>query len=84
MAKRKRSSKRPQPRHKPKRSSSQFDKRQRLETPNPQRQKTKRAKVPLVGSLAAIVSSMAGLLDARMAFRLSIIMAGPRGYPDVG
>lgn len=76
MANRKHSSKRPQPRHKQKRCASQFDKRQRLKTANPLRQKTQRAKVPLVGSLAAIASSMAGLLDGRMAFRLSIIMAG--------
>jgi hypothetical protein len=76
MAKRKRSSKRRQARHKRKGNSSQFDKRKRLDTVNPRRKKTSRAKVPLVGALAATVSSMAGMLDARMTFRLSIIMAG--------
>jgi DDE superfamily endonuclease len=76
MAKRKRSSRRPQARHKPKQSTSQFDKRQRLNTANPQRRKTQQAKVPLVGSLATMAASMAGMLDARIAFRLSIIMAG--------
>ena len=32
--------------------------------------------MPLVGWLAGMGSSMAGMLDARMAFRLSIMMAG--------
>jgi hypothetical protein len=76
MAKRKQSSKHRQARHKRQGKSSQFDKRQRLDTVNPRRKKTSRAKVPLVGALAATVSSMAGMLDARMAFRLSIVMAG--------
>ena len=76
MAKRKRSPKRPQPRHKEARQASQFDKRGRLGTPNAERRKTCQAKVPLVGSLARIVASMACVLDKRIAFRLSIIMAG--------
>src|SRR3990167_196713 len=76
MAKRKQSSKRRQARHKRQGKSSQFDKRQRLNTVNPHRKKTSRAKVPLVGALAATVSSMSRLLDPRMAFRLSIVMAG--------
>ena len=76
MAKRKKQSKRPQAQHKPTSRSSQHDKRKRLDTPNPQRKKTVKAKVPLTGSLAVLVTSMAGMLDARMAFRLSIIMAG--------
>ena len=76
MAKRKRSSKRRQARHKRKGNSSQFDRRHRLNTRNPRRKKTSRAKVPLVGALAATVSSMSRLLDSRMAFRLSIVMAG--------
>jgi hypothetical protein len=76
MAKRKRSSKRRQARHKRQGKASQFDKRQRLDTANPRRKKTSRAKVPLVGTLAATVSSMSRLLDSRMAFRLSIVMAG--------
>ena len=35
-----------------------------------------KAKVPLTGQMAGLVTSMAGMLDARMAFRLSIFMAG--------
>jgi len=76
MAKRKRSSRRPQARHKRKGSPSRFDKRERLNNPNPARRRTDRAKVPLVGFLATMASSMAGMLDARTAFRLSIVMAG--------
>ena len=76
MAKRKKESKRPQAQHKAKSSPSQHDKRKRLDTRNPQRKKTVRAKVPLTGMMAGLVASMAGMLDARMAFRLSIMMAG--------
>ena len=76
MAKGKKSSKRPQAKHKPKSRSSQHDKRKRLDTPNPRRKKTVKAKVPLTGKMADLVTSMTGMLDARMAFRLSIIMAG--------
>ena len=76
MAKGKKSSKRPQAKHKPQSRSSQHDKRKRLDTPNPQRKKTVKAKVPLTGKMAVLVTSMTGMLDARMAFRLSIIMAG--------
>ena len=76
MAKRKDSSKRPQAKHKPKSRSSQHDKRKRLGTPNPRRKKTVKAKVPLTGKMAVLIKSMASMLDARMAFRLSIIMAG--------
>ena len=76
MAKRKEQSKRPQAKHKPKSRPSQHDKRKRLDTPNPRRKKTVKAKVPLTGMMAGLVASMASMLDARMAFRLSIIMAG--------
>ncbi|MBM4001292.1 MAG: hypothetical protein FJ297_17455 [Planctomycetes bacterium] len=76
MAKRKENSRRPQPRHKRKLGPSQFDKRRRLATPNPNRKKTVRARVPLIGGLAAMAASMGALLDARMGFRLAIIMAG--------
>ena len=76
MAKGKKPSRRPQAQHKPKSRSSQHDKRKRLHTPNPQRKKTLKAKVPLTGTMAGLVTSMAGMLDARMAFRLSIIMGG--------
>ncbi|MEJ7591283.1 MAG: transposase [Planctomycetaceae bacterium] len=76
MAKGKKQSKRPQAQHKPTSRSSQHDKRKRLDTPNPQRKKTSKAKVPLTGAMANLVKTMASMLDARMAFRLSIIMAG--------
>jgi hypothetical protein len=76
MAKRKKSSKRPQPQHKRKLGPSRFDKRQRLNTRNPGRRSTARAKVPLVGALAAMASAMARMLDARIGFRLAIVMAG--------
>jgi len=76
MAKGKKQSKRPQAQHKPTSRSSQHHKRKRLDTPNPQRKKTVETKVPLTGKMAVLVTSMIGMLDARMAFRLSIIMAG--------
>ena len=76
MAKGKKSSKRPQAKHKPKSRSSRHDKRKRLNTPNPRRKKTVKAKVPLIGKMADLVTSMASILDARVAFQLSIIMAG--------
>ncbi len=76
MAKRKRSSKGPQARHKLAGKSSQFDKRQRLDKPNASRRKTRQARVPLVGSVAAQVAAMAGMMDSRIAFRLVIIVAG--------
>jgi hypothetical protein len=76
MGKRKGNSRRPQPRHKRKLGPSRFDKRQRLNTPNPARRKTRQAKVPLIGPMAALASSMAAMLDARMGFRLAIVMAG--------
>ncbi len=76
MAKRKQSPVPPQANHKSDTQKSQFDKRSRLDQPNPERRKTIAAKVPLVGSLANMVSTMANKLDARIAFRLSVIMAG--------
>lgn len=76
MAKRKRSSKRPQRQHGKKSTRSQHDKRKRLRTPNPARTNTKEAKVPLTGGVAAIAGAMEKVLHARIAFRLSIIFAG--------
>lgn len=76
MAKRKRQKKSPQPNHKAKQQKSPFDKRARLDQPNPERRKTIAAKIPLVGSIATMAASMANLLNSRIAFRLSIIMAG--------
>ena len=70
MAKRNRSSRRPQPRHK-KQKKSQHDKRSRLQNPNPSRKRTTTAKIPLtgamqtaVGALQAVVAPGAPLLIA--------------------
>jgi len=43
---------------------------------DPQRQRTTAAKIPLVGELAKAVLGMSRLLDARIAFRLPIVVAG--------
>ena len=75
MAKRERSSKRPQPQHK-KAKESQYDKRQRLQKRNPSRKKTTDAKVPLTGAMASAVSVLQSVMDRRIAFRLAIIVAG--------
>ncbi len=75
MAKRNRSSKRPQPQHK-KQKKSQHDKRERLRRRNPNRQKTTKAKVPLAGVVQTAVAALAAGLDRRMAFRLPILVAG--------
>jgi len=75
MAKRNRSSKRPQPRHN-KQRKSRHDKRQRLSRRNPRRKKTKHAKVPLHGGMHTAVAVLQAVLDRRIAFRLSIIIAG--------
>lgn len=76
MAKRKQPAHRPQAKHNKTGAPSQFDKRERLNRRNPQRKKTTKAWVPLVGPILALANAMAKHLDARMAFRLSIIMAG--------
>jgi hypothetical protein len=47
-----------------------------LELPNPGRERTTAAKVPLVGELAEMTSRMSRLLDTRIAFRLPIVIAG--------
>ncbi len=75
MDKRKRSSKRRQPQHK-KQKKSQHDKRKRLGRPNPKRKKTASAKVPLTGAMQTVVSMLQAVMDRRVAFRLSIIVAG--------
>lgn len=68
MVKRKRSSKGPQPRHKASSRPSQFDKRRRLDKPNASGRKTRQARVPLVGSVAAQVAEMAGMMDSALRF----------------
>ena len=75
MAKRKSSSKRPQPKNK-KQKKSQHDKRKRLQRPNPQRKKTTNAKVPLTGTMQTAVAVLQAVMDRRVAFRLTIIVAG--------
>ena len=75
MAKRKPKSKRPQPQHK-KQKKSQHEKRKRLQRKNPNRKKTKQAKVPLTGLMHDAVARLQACLDRRIAFRLAIIVAG--------
>jgi hypothetical protein len=75
MANRKHKSKRPQPQHK-KQTKSRHDKHKRLGHPNPKRKKTTRAKVPLIGAMQKAVSVLQAVMDRRIAFRLSIIIAG--------
>ncbi len=76
MAKRKRSGRPPQAQHAAKSKPSQHDKRRRLDEPNPRRERTERANVPLTGGVAVLVTAMARLIDRRSAFRLPIILAG--------
>lgn len=76
MAKRKTSRKIPQAEHGPRSPRSRHDKRSRLSRRNPQRERTTAAKVPLVGELAEAALGMSRLLDARIAFRLPIVIAG--------
>jgi hypothetical protein len=75
MAKRKGSSKRPQPQHK-KQKKSQHDKRKRLQRRNSNRKKTTNAKVPLSGAMQTAVSVLQVVMDRRIAFRLAIVVAG--------
>ena len=75
MANRKHKSNRPQPQHK-KQKKSQHDKRKRLQRPNSKRKKTAHAKVPLTGAMQMVVSMLQAVMDRRIAFRLSIIVAG--------
>jgi len=75
MAKRKKNSKRPQPKHKRQRKS-RHDKRRRLQRRNPNRRKTAHAKVPLAGAMRTAVSALQSVMDPRIAFRLAIIVAG--------
>jgi len=76
MAQRKRPGKTPQARHGKKSPSSRHDKRARLTRPNRQRRRTKAASVPLTGVVASLATAMGRLLDVRIGFRLSIVIAG--------
>jgi len=76
MAKRKGTSKRPQAEHKRHLKKSQHDKRERLKRANPKRKKTTKAKVSLTGTMQTAVLVLQAVLDRRIAFRLSILVAG--------
>ena len=73
MAKRKRSEKRPQPKHK-KQKKSRHDKRKRLHRRNLKRKKTSKAKTPLTGAMQTAVCALQAVMDRRIAFRLAIIV----------
>ncbi len=75
MAKHKGSSKRPQRQHKQSKKSL-HDKRVRLQRRNTSRQKTAEAKVPLSGTMRTAVLALQAAMDRRIAFRLTIIVAG--------
>ena len=76
MAKRKKSSKHPQPRHKTKGRGSRHDKRARLDRRNPLRRITSRAIVPLIGAMASFIETLRSALDPRVGFRLAILVSG--------
>lgn len=76
MAKRKSSGTIPQAQHGARSAGSRHDKRSRLGIRNARRERTTSAKVPLVGELAEAALSMSQLLDARIGFRLPIVIAG--------
>ena len=65
MAQAKRSGRSPQAQHGKKSVGSRHDRRDRLLRPNPGRQVTVRARVPLVGVIGDLVAAMLRLLDAR-------------------
>lgn len=75
MAKRKKSTSRPQRQHR-KSSRSQHDKAKRLKKRNPDRVKTTESRVPLVGRMASAVAGLMSVMDGRIAFRLAIIVSG--------
>ena len=76
MAQRKRPGKSPQARHGKKSTPSRHDKHARLTRRNRRRLRTESASVPLAGAIAGLAAAMSRLLDARIAFRLPIIIAG--------
>ena len=76
MAKRKRSGRPPQAQHSKSGKSSQHDKRNRLAQSNENRRRTTGPSVPLTGTVATLAVAMSRLLDARIAFRMPIVVAG--------
>src|ERR1700690_1884668 len=75
MAKYKGSSRRRQPKHK-KSKQSRHDKRKRLQSRNPRRKKTTKAKVSLTGAMRKALSTLQAVMDRRIAFRVAIVVAG--------
>jgi hypothetical protein len=75
MVKRKPNGRMPQPQHGNKSNPSRHDKRARLDQAT-ERNRTTVAQVPLVGSLALLTAAMSRVLDARIAFRFPIVVAG--------
>lgn len=76
MAKRKPSSRSPQPQHRENVTRSQFDKRERLRQSNPERRHTTQSIVSLRGVIGEITKQMMVALDPRLAFRLPILISG--------
>lgn len=76
MSKPKRAGRPPQAQHTKKSAPSRHDKRQRLDSPNPERRSTLQAGVPLIGTVALFAAAMSRVLDTRIAFRLPIVLAG--------
>ncbi len=76
MAKRRQSGQPPQLQYGKKSIPSQHEKHTRLSRANPARIKTQVARAPLAGGNAIVVAAMQSLLDSRIGFRLSIVMAG--------
>lgn len=76
MAKHKPNSRPPQAQHGNRSQPSQHDKRSRLTQPNDRRRRTTEPAVPLHGGLQVIADSMGRMLDARIAFRLPIVIVG--------
>lgn len=75
MAKRKKSTSRPQRQHK-KSSKSQHDKAKRLGKRNAARVKTTEPRVPLVGGMLTSIGALQSVMDRRIAFRLAIMVSG--------
>lgn len=76
MAQRKRPGRSPQAQDGQKSVGSRPDRRGRRTRLNSGRQPTARARVSRVGMIGDLIAAMSRLLDARMAFRLPILVAG--------
>jgi hypothetical protein len=76
MAERKRSERIPQAHHGEKSVGSRHDRRSWLLRTKPEREHSTRACVPLVGVIGELVGAMSRLLDALIACRLPMLVAG--------